>query len=151
MKIYTHLQGRAQELVLAGWVNHNSHQNTWQAKNENTGNGNTETSPSISSKRALLCSKGQERGRKSASSAFLFFFFNGKHRIIENVPPLCLCPCFPCRKSLLHFQQMTPWGYWTTLLVSVTQRVRGVGWYSLCWSVYWPTCGLIVLPYRWQR
>lgn len=46
-------------------------------------------------KRALLCWKSQERGRRSARSA-IFFFFNGKRSIIKKSRPLFLCGCFPC-------------------------------------------------------
>lgn len=79
----------------------------------------------------------------------LSYFFNGKHGIIEIVPPFFRCPCFPGWNSLLHFQQMTHWGYWTILLVIVAQWVWGSCWYSLYrgflltnlrlnWSALWP-------------
>lgn len=68
-----------------------------QEKNRNVWNGKTETSPSISLERALLCSKRQERGRRSANSAFLFYF-QWKTRHHRNCPPF-LCPCFPCWKK----------------------------------------------------
>ena len=50
-------------------------------KSQNIWNGNTDTSQNFGMKRELLYSKRQERGRRSANSAFLLSF-NGKHSII---------------------------------------------------------------------
>lgn len=57
-------------------------------KNQNLRNGNTDTSLSISLKRALLCSNRQERGRRSANSAFLFFSM--ENTASSKLPPLPL-------------------------------------------------------------
>ena len=82
-----------------------SHQNTWQAEELRT--GNTETSQGIDQKRALLCSERQERGRRSAHSAFwLCSMENTPSSKFSGPPPPLLCPCFPCIKSLLHFQRI---------------------------------------------
>lgn len=114
------------------------------SKNQNTWNGKTETSLSNSLKRALLCSIRQERGRRSANSAFLCFFQWKAHHH-RNFPPFAFVPVFPVE---MHFSISNKWpAEVNELLVAATQHGWGRNNYSLEFF-YWLYCAALSLTQR---
>lgn len=145
-------RSKATELVLAGSMNHwaviKTHDKPGSKFSETLRrHGGSGWNVHFSVQKAK-----KEEGGVLIQLSYFFQWNIPRHRnsLSSFVPPF-LCPCFLSIKSLLHFQQMTRWGYWTTLLVIEAKWVWGNGSYSLCWSVYWSTRGLITFPCHWKR